>query len=79
MDQPVLDEDVPRQQMLSVEQAANLLRVSRSTAYRMVRDGVISADVEPSHTGNRRTLRVAKGEVGRYLTSLKEQARRLSR
>jgi excisionase family DNA binding protein len=78
MDQPVLGEDAPRQ-MLSVEQAAALIRVSRSTAYRMVRAGVIAADATPSHTGNRRTLRIAKAEVCRYLTSLKEQARRLSR
>ena len=60
--------------LLSVDQAADLLLVSRSTAYRMVRAGAIESVKQEAHTGQRTITRVPRSAVCRYMTALKAKA-----
>ena len=61
--------------LLSVQEAANRLHVSRRTAYRMVADGLLAS---VPRGGSRGRIAVPVEEVESYLDSLKTSARRLT-
>lgn len=65
-----------RKEFLTVKEVAKELAVSPPTAYRMIREGIIGHVVVGSGRGR---IMIPRDEVVHYITSLKEEARRLTR
>jgi excisionase family DNA binding protein len=57
--------------LFTVEEAADLLRLGRTTIYALIRAG----DIRPVHIG--RCCRVSRGELDRYVTRLDEGLKRV--
>lgn len=72
---PSPTQSVTGTRLLTVDEAAMMLHVSRSTIYRMIRAERLSAVDQPAHSSGRDSTRIPKWSINAYIQRLREESR----